>query len=339
MNEPTVVSSRGAGLRLRTRLILPLVLPILGALILSGWLMSERLRTTTEMRQVVTSDSLVSRITALVYEPQRERGLSNVVLATEGGAVHDALIVQRAQTDRAAGVLVDRLRDFDASGFLPALAGRIAQAHIAPKALGSTRQGIDRLDVPMNKSSLKSFCPNDPVLPRPVERPKEWYPGPVEYISIGSATFAGAAESAAKLLRHGACRALTKGVHLQGTTGWGASNGAGRVEDGNTEHGPGPGAAEDTEKELHKLQIVPRVVEHGSGGLSADLRTFKPVDQDREAHMSSVAYAQMLVLTARAFIEKRRREAEAFAARDGEGRATCKPACRPERPDWRAAVM
>jgi methyl-accepting chemotaxis protein len=157
MREPVAVTplpaasavppNRAIGVRLRTRLILPLALPILGALILSGWLLLERLQTATEMQQVVTIASLVSRTTALVHELQRERGLSNVVLATKSGETRDALHAQQAHTDAALAALIDGLRGFDVGGFGPALAGRIATVRDAVGQLGATRGGIDRLDM------------------------------------------------------------------------------------------------------------------------------------------------------------------------------------------------
>ena len=168
---------------------------------------------------------------------------------------------------------------------------------------------------------LETLYPDDPVLLQPVDRPEEWYPGPVEFSSVSLAAFAGAAERAAKPpLRRGACRGL-----ITGMTRWEQQHGAyttalGEWQAAMQQAGQNPAprnAAKDLEKALHKLQIALDVAERGSRLLLADLRTFKPEGDDGKPHASLAAYVRILVPMARALAEKYRREAEAFAAQDG----------------------
>lgn len=168
---------------------------------------------------------------------------------------------------------------------------------------------------------LETLYPDDPVLLQPVQRPEEWYPGPVEFTSASFAAFSGAAESKADPpLRRGSGRGLITAMTL-----WEKQDGeyktALRDWQGKTrragESPPPPNAAEDAQKALHALQVAVDVAERGTRTLVASLRTFKPATQDGEDHESFAAYVRMLVPTARAYAAKYRREAEALAEQDG----------------------
>jgi methyl-accepting chemotaxis protein len=121
-------------------------------LLLSGWLVAERLRTATEMRQIVAIASMVGRTTALVHELQRERGLSNIVLATTSAENAAALRVQRARGDTAAAGLAAVLPAFQSGAFGPELAQRVATVRQALNGMSATRDGIDRRSTSMDAS-------------------------------------------------------------------------------------------------------------------------------------------------------------------------------------------
>jgi methyl-accepting chemotaxis protein len=139
-------------MRLGTRFVLPLVLPVLGSLLLSGWLLLERWQVATEMQQIVSVSALVSRTIALVHELQKERGLSGVALGTDGTGLPPDLRAQRARTD-------DRLTAFDTdlaklapAGLGAGLAARIATVRGALDHFSPTRAAIERRGIAMDAS-------------------------------------------------------------------------------------------------------------------------------------------------------------------------------------------
>jgi methyl-accepting chemotaxis protein len=141
-------SRRGIGLR--TRIALPLLLPVLGLLALSGVLLAQKLATVAAMRRVGTLTELVTGTSALVHEVQRERGASGGFLASKGAEFAGDLAAQRARTDARLAAFDGRLRQIDNDRTAPLAAGladRFAAVRDAFAKIGETRLQIDRLAI------------------------------------------------------------------------------------------------------------------------------------------------------------------------------------------------
>jgi methyl-accepting chemotaxis protein len=107
---------RRKGIGLRVRITLPLLLPVLGLLALSGLFLAEKLATVTAMQRVGTLTELITDTSALVNELQRERGLSGGFLASKGSELREELTAQRLRTDAHLATFEARFRRLDAPG-------------------------------------------------------------------------------------------------------------------------------------------------------------------------------------------------------------------------------
>ena len=143
------------GIGLRFRIALPLLLPVLGLLALSGVLLVQKLGTVNAMRHVSALSNLVTDTSALVHELQRERGASGIVLGSKGIEMVQELAAQRVRTDArltafdARLLLIDGEHSFPAAG---ALAGKLAAGREAIAKLGDTRRQIGQLSIPADGS-------------------------------------------------------------------------------------------------------------------------------------------------------------------------------------------
>ena len=103
---------------LRVRITLPMLLPVLGLLALSGLFLAEKLTTVTAMQRVGALTELITDSSALVHELQRERGLSGGVLGSKGSELREELAAQRSRTDAHLATFEVRLRRLDAQGLI-----------------------------------------------------------------------------------------------------------------------------------------------------------------------------------------------------------------------------
>lgn len=136
---------------LRVRISLPLLLPVLGLLALSGILLTERWATATAMRRVGSLTELVADTSALVHEVQRERGASGGFLGSKGTELAEELTTQQARTDARLAAFDARLRQIDGDHAVPVagpLAGKLAAARDAFAQLGDVRRRIALLAIP-----------------------------------------------------------------------------------------------------------------------------------------------------------------------------------------------
>ncbi len=137
------------GIGLRTRITLPLLLPVLGLLVLSALLLGEKLATVTAMQRVGALTELVTDTSALVHEVQRERGLSAGFLASKGRELQADLTAQRARTDVRLAAFETRLGRPEGAEAerSSALSGKLAAARDGLVKLGEIRQQISQLAI------------------------------------------------------------------------------------------------------------------------------------------------------------------------------------------------
>jgi Nitrate and nitrite sensing len=148
------INSKGIGLR--TRIALPLLLPVLGLIALPGVLLAQKPATVTAMGHVSALSSLVTETSALVHEQQRERGASSVFVGSKGTELVNELTSQRIRTDARLAAFRTRLHLINADDSVPAmgaLASRLSPARDAVAKLGDTRRRISQFTIAADDSS------------------------------------------------------------------------------------------------------------------------------------------------------------------------------------------
>ena len=103
--------------RLRNKLVLLLIFPVLGLLYFSVNGVLEKYRLTGEMSSLQNLSALAVRISALVHETQKERGATAGFLGSGGATFGSEIKGQRAETDRKIIVLREFLKGFDSNRF------------------------------------------------------------------------------------------------------------------------------------------------------------------------------------------------------------------------------
>ncbi len=103
--------------RLRNKLMLLLIFPVLGLLYFSVNGVLEKYRLTGEMSSLQNLSALAVKISALVHETQKERGMTAGFLGSKGAAFGSELKSQRVETDKKIIELRELLRDFDRNRF------------------------------------------------------------------------------------------------------------------------------------------------------------------------------------------------------------------------------
>ncbi|MGE5503120.1 MAG: nitrate- and nitrite sensing domain-containing protein, partial [Actinomycetota bacterium] len=80
------------------RIALAFLLPILGLLAFSGFVIVERWLVAADSRDLIALASMASDVGGVVHELQKERGASSLFLASKGEQFGDRLAKQRVQT-------------------------------------------------------------------------------------------------------------------------------------------------------------------------------------------------------------------------------------------------
>ncbi|HYG88191.1 MAG TPA: nitrate- and nitrite sensing domain-containing protein [Azospirillum sp.] len=141
------------GMRIRHRFALVAVLPLLGMLGFSVNAMLDSRRVLTAMERLEEMAGLVSDVSALVHELQKERGTSAVFISSRGAKMADALIEQRRLTDKAAETYRRTADRFRSGNPDPALAARLDAARMALEPLTARRDAISKLALPGPESA------------------------------------------------------------------------------------------------------------------------------------------------------------------------------------------
>ncbi|MBF0212133.1 MAG: bacteriohemerythrin [Magnetococcales bacterium] len=130
-------------MRLRNRFALLLILPILGMLWFGLWQVRDRqelARQADAMEQLV---GLGVRLSALVHELQRERGLSSGFLASKGAKFRDELGKQRQETDQRTQSLTQFATGFPVDGFGPEMQQALRRIDDELKKVKEVRGQVD----------------------------------------------------------------------------------------------------------------------------------------------------------------------------------------------------
>ena len=102
-------------LRLRTQLVVMLFPPLVGFVIYGFQMVMDKQTVVTKMDNMTQLAGMAVRISALVHETQKERGMTAGYLGSKGKKFRTELPKQRALTNDRAKALHDYLKTFDAS--------------------------------------------------------------------------------------------------------------------------------------------------------------------------------------------------------------------------------
>ncbi len=133
-------------MKIRSRLALALLLPILGLLAFSGIVVSNQSGVSSELSRLEKLAQLAPDISALVHELQKERGNSAGFIASKGGAKFDErLRAQRTATDKVL-VEFNRIMDaFESAEFGADYARKIDAVRGQVAELDAKRQSVSDL--------------------------------------------------------------------------------------------------------------------------------------------------------------------------------------------------
>ena len=87
-------------MRLAFRLAIAIGIPLLGVFVFGGWLLTDIRSASSEIETVADDMTIVAKVSDLVHELQKERGMSAVFLSSGGQKFVTELPVQRTVTDK-----------------------------------------------------------------------------------------------------------------------------------------------------------------------------------------------------------------------------------------------
>jgi methyl-accepting chemotaxis protein len=132
-------------LKIRTRIATALLIPAVGLLIISSFVLVEKWQLAGNMEQLEELAGLANHFSRLVHELQKERGISSLYLGSGGKQMGDALTQQRQIADKPRRELDAFLVDFDATRYDAGFAAEVKRATAAIGDLDGKRQQIDKL--------------------------------------------------------------------------------------------------------------------------------------------------------------------------------------------------
>ncbi|HMX15919.1 MAG TPA: nitrate- and nitrite sensing domain-containing protein, partial [Rhodocyclaceae bacterium] len=135
-------------LRLRTKLLVMVAIPLLGMLWVSAWNTVEKGILARDMARLQGLVDVSTAIGALVHELQKERGMSAGFLGSKGANFRDELTAQRKNSDKQSGQLQTALAGFDASHFAGSLDASLAEAKRMLGDLPAKRDAVSALGIP-----------------------------------------------------------------------------------------------------------------------------------------------------------------------------------------------
>jgi methyl-accepting chemotaxis protein len=106
-----------SSLKIATRLAFAIALPILAVLVMSGLVISQQLQTVRQADQLQALSHFSSRISDLVHELQKERGMSALFIGSRGQQMGAELQAQRRDTDGQIAIVRDTLRGLSLSDY------------------------------------------------------------------------------------------------------------------------------------------------------------------------------------------------------------------------------
>ena len=133
-------------MKIRSRIALALLLPVLGFLVFAGINVSRQYAASNELTHLQELAQIAPDISDLVHELQKERGNSAGFIASKGGAVFDErLTAQRQATNEVRAHFNEVMNAFDAASFGEAFAKRLKSARDSVGELDAKRKSVSDL--------------------------------------------------------------------------------------------------------------------------------------------------------------------------------------------------
>ena len=133
-------------MKIRSRIALALLLPVLGLLVFAGINVSRQYSSATELKHLQELAQVAPDISDLVHELQKERGNSAGFIASQGGAVFDErLTAQRQATNEVRTHFNEIMNAFDAASFGQDFAQKLKSARDSVGELDAKRKSVSDL--------------------------------------------------------------------------------------------------------------------------------------------------------------------------------------------------
>lgn len=142
----TGIATQFKNLRVRTKLYLFMLLPIMTMLSLGGIAINEKYSEKIAVQEVYRFSTITFDIADLVHELQKERGLSAGFVGSEGALYREALKAQRQQTQQKLLQLRQRLKTYDPLEHFWGLHNQFTPLLLELQQLPEIRYQIDQLD-------------------------------------------------------------------------------------------------------------------------------------------------------------------------------------------------
>ncbi len=134
--------------RIRTRVLLLVLFPLLGFVFYSGFTVIDKARIAGNMAKLEALAELAPTISALVHELQRERGNSAGFIGAGGeGAFHNRLREQRRATDQVRTQFEVAIGEFDAAAYGEAFREDLLEAQRRLSDLDAQRSAVSTLEL------------------------------------------------------------------------------------------------------------------------------------------------------------------------------------------------
>lgn len=141
-----------AYLKFRWKMALMLAVPLLGVVFYASTSINNSIKTTTESDQLSELIGLAGKVSAVVHELQKERGLTAGFLGSAGVQFSTEIIAQRKLTDGKISDLNLFLADFEQAQFSGEFRSLLSEAISNLKALEEKRNAISRLGIHTNEA-------------------------------------------------------------------------------------------------------------------------------------------------------------------------------------------
>jgi len=134
-------------LRIGARIGLALLIPTLGMLFMTGQVVLATYRTVAEMRALGGAVELSTKLSALVHELQRERGMSAVFISSKGQKFQSELPAQRGATDKARASYLAALQEGGFAEQQNAFGGQLRASVARLSEIESKRNAVSALQI------------------------------------------------------------------------------------------------------------------------------------------------------------------------------------------------
>lgn len=141
--------------KIAVRIIVALSIPVLGMLVFSSMNIIQKYQMNKEMTKVVELTQIAPTISAVVYELQKERGMSAVFLSSSGQKFKSELSDQITVTNRAIKTFKNAIVSFDADSYRVVLADKFGLVRRDLDRLSGKRTNVETMNISV--SSMAEF--------------------------------------------------------------------------------------------------------------------------------------------------------------------------------------